>query len=150
MVMDGQEGGAMDEQDKPTFENDARGMIHAEISKGTITMTEMVRLMTAAYRRGRREAIEDAAEWLEITVYPGKRGASLSQRMRDRERDLARNAAKGAAQSDLPQRPGAPPWVRGPDGKPDNCAIANGAPESECQMCAGSCPDRAKGSGRGQ
>lgn len=30
------------------------------------------------------------------------------------------------------------------DGKINNCAIANGAAESSCQVCAGACPDQAE------
>jgi len=33
---------------------------------------------------------------------------------------------------------------RAPDGAINNCAIANGEPESDCQMCPGKCPDRSE------
>jgi hypothetical protein len=33
---------------------------------------------------------------------------------------------------------------RTPNGHINNCAIANGSPQSECQMCAGDCPDTTK------
>ncbi len=34
--------------------------------------------------------------------------------------------------------------LRGPDGNLDNCARAHGERESECQVCGGACPDRAR------
>lgn len=33
-------------------------------------------------------------------------------------------------------------WEVTPDGHINNCAIANGAPEAECQVCKGKCPER--------
>ncbi len=35
-----------------------------------------------------------------------------------------------------------PTRIRTPRGTIDNCALANGAVESECQICGGTCPDR--------
>jgi hypothetical protein len=32
---------------------------------------------------------------------------------------------------------------RTPEGKINNCAVANGYPASECHMCGGTCPDGA-------
>lgn len=34
--------------------------------------------------------------------------------------------------------------LRCPNGAIDNCAMANGEPIGECQMCLGACPDRAR------
>lgn len=36
------------------------------------------------------------------------------------------------------------PYERTPEGDINNCALANGAPESECQMCQKECPDRSR------
>lgn len=33
-------------------------------------------------------------------------------------------------------------FERTPEGHINNCALANGAPENECQICCGKCPDR--------
>lgn len=43
------------------------------------------------------------------------------------------------------ERAGVPPtMVRTPDGAINNCAIAAGYDERECQVCGGACPDRGR------
>ena len=50
----------------------------------------------------------------------------------DVERGLALSNKDAIAKLGLP---------RTPDGTINNCAVANGEPSSECQMCEGACPD---------
>jgi hypothetical protein len=37
-----------------------------------------------------------------------------------------------------------PTKIRTPDGQINNCAMAHGLPESDCQVCDGTCPDRSR------
>jgi len=46
-------------------------------------------------------------------------------------------------QSVVPDGPSSP-MVRGPDGNIKNCALVCGDTEPNCQMCRGTCPDRAR------
>ena len=72
VMVSGQEGGAMDEEE-------ARIMIGAEVNKGQIPV--VVGMVLAAYRRGRREAIEEAARWLRAATVADVRAFAESHEM---------------------------------------------------------------------
>ena len=58
-----------------------------------------------------------------------------------RKRSEIARGPRGPVQHGQRPAPGAVEPERTPDGTINNCALANGEPEAECQMCGGACPD---------
>ena len=58
-------------------------------------------------------------------------------------RDRARERLRAQALAPSAPRARSCGLPRGPDGRIDDCAIANGDEERDCRVCPGACPDKA-------